>query len=536
LAKDSFANCGLNRFAACAFADIGRGLAVVAFSVERHWMISDEPPVPSFFVPEQNCWRTGKADRFAVVIDACRYFQVARQAMLKARKRIMLVGWDFDARIKLRGGPLEPGEPETVGEFILWLVERTPGLEVYLLRWDMGAIKSLFRGRTILTLARWMKHPRIHTKLDSAHPTGGSHHQKIVVIDDCFTFCGGIDMTSDRWDDRDHADGNPLRVRPNGTPHPPWHDATSAMTGPITTQFGTLVRDRWHMAGGKPIGPVTDGVDCWPDDLEPDFTDVTVAIARTQPAMPDVAEVREIEQLYLDMIAAARRRIYAESQYFASRRIAEAIAARLREPDGPEIVLVNPLTANGWLEPIAMDTARARLFETLRRLDLHRRFRIYHPFTAGGEAIYVHAKMMIVDEQMIRVGSSNMNNRSLRLDTECDVAVDLRADREDPRCARIGAIQNSLVAEHLGVDPELVADRIAETGSLIDTIESLRGPGRSLRPYEIPDLSGVETWLADNEILDPEGPGEMFEGLSQRGLFRKAKAWRTARRDRRAKR
>lgn len=498
-------------------------------------MTSDDTPAPFLFEDGRNSWRTATADRFSVVIDACRYFQVAREAMLKAEKRIMLVGWDFDARIKLRGGPLEPGEPETVGEFILWLVERTPGLEVYLLRWDMGAIKSLFRGRTIFTLLRWMKHPRIHTRLDGKHPTGASHHQKIVVIDDRFTFCGGIDMTSDRWDDRDHADGNPLRVRPNGTPHPPWHDATSAMSGPITTEFGNLVRHRWALAGGKPIESVTGGADCWPDSLEPDFADVRVAIARTHPLMPDVEEVREIEQLYLDMIACAQRRIYAESQYFASRKIAEAIAARLREPDGPEIVLINPLTANGWLEPIAMDTARARLFETLRRLDVHKRFRIYHPFTAGGEAIYVHAKVMIVDEHMLRVGSSNMNNRSLRLDTECDVAVDLRADRDDPRCARIGAIQHSLVAEHLGVDPELVADRIAETGSLIETIESLRGEGRSLRPYEIPDLSGVETWLADNEILDPEGPGEMFEGLSKRGLFRRARAWRSDRKQRRAR-
>lgn len=59
-----------------------------------------------------------------------------------------------------------------------------------------------------------------------------------------------------------------------------------------------------------------------------------------------------------------------------------------------------------------------------------------------------------------------------------------------------------------------------QTGSLIETIERLRGPGRSLRPYEVPDLDGVEKWLADNEVLDPEGPGEMFEAVTHRGLFR----------------
>ncbi|HEX8447134.1 MAG TPA: phospholipase D-like domain-containing protein [Sphingomonas sp.] len=495
-------------------------------------MTAPPPPAATIFTPGKNSWCVDQADRFAVIVDAAAYFRFARAAMMKAERRIMLIGWDFDARIMLHGEPLEPGEPETVGEFILWLADRNPKLDVYLLRWDMGAIKALFRGRTIFTVLRWMRHPRIHTKLDGKHPTGASHHQKIVVIDDSFTFCGGIDMTSERWDDCDHRDAHPLRVLPNGTPHPPWHDATSALSGPITRRFGDLARHRWHLAGGKPLAPVQGGADCWPNDLVPDFRDVTVAIARTQPEMADVREVVEIEQLYLDMIAAARRRIYAESQYFASRRIAEAIAARLREPDGPEIVLVNPVSAHGWLEPIAMDTARARLFETLRRIDLHGRFRIYHPFTAGGTPIYVHAKIMIVDEHMLRVGSSNMNNRSLRLDTECDVAVDLRADADDPRCARIGAIQHALIAEHLGVDSEQVADRIQQTGSLIAAIEGLRGPGRSLRPYETPDLSGVEKWLADNEILDPEGPGEMFEGLSKRGLFRRARAWRSAHRQR----
>ena len=93
-----------------------------------------------------------------------------------------------------------------LGDFVLWLVKRRPDLEIYLLRWDLGAIRTLFRGTTIITLMRWMWHDRIHTRLDSAHPTGSSHHQKIVVIDDCFAFCGGIDMTSNRWDTREHRD------------------------------------------------------------------------------------------------------------------------------------------------------------------------------------------------------------------------------------------------------------------------------------------------------------------------------------------
>jgi phosphatidylserine/phosphatidylglycerophosphate/cardiolipin synthase-like enzyme len=460
-------------------------------------------------------WRVAEATRMSVIVDAEAYFRHARTAMLQARRRIMLIGWDFDARIHLVQGAVGQGEPETVGEFIYWLVERNPELEVFLLRWDVGAIKSIFRGTNFITLLKWMRHPRIHTRLDSFHPTGASHHQKIVVIDDCLAFCGGIDMTGERWDTRGHHDDDPRRAAPNGKPYGPWHDATTALQGPVAAALGELGRDRWHRAGGKTLEPVPTVSDCWPDELKPDFSSIPVGIARTRPEMPECPEVREIEALFIAQIKGARTSIYAESQYFASRKIAEAIARRLLETDGPEIVIINPLTAHGWLEPIAMDTARARLVAALRRHDTHGRLRIYHPYTAEGTPIYVHAKIMIVDGELLRIGSANMNNRSLGLDTECDISI------HDENSGAVRAIRDSLLAEHLNVSPEAVEQAIDSHGSLIDAIEAMRGPGRSLRPYEVPDLSAVETWLADNEVLDPESPSEMFEATTHRGLFRR---------------
>jgi phosphatidylserine/phosphatidylglycerophosphate/cardiolipin synthase-like enzyme len=252
---------------------------------------------------------------------------------------------------------------------------------------------------------------------------------------------------------------------------------------------------------------------CWPLSIEPDFTDVDLGIARTIPEYGGQAPVREIEALYVDMIVRARRWIYAESQYFASRRIAKAIAARLGEPEGPEIVVIQPETSEGWLQPIAMDTARARLVETLGRLDAHNRLRLYHPFTAAGEPIYVHAKMMIVDDEILRVGSSNFNNRSMRLDTECDVAIVAANDAD--RTA-IAGIRNAMLAEHLGTDCQTIESAIQRSGSLIAAVEELRGRGRSLRPYEIPEVEVAQAWLADNEILDPNGPDEMFEPVAKR--------------------
>ncbi len=472
--------------------------------------------------PGHNAWRIEHADRVSVIVDAEDYFRAARDAMLLAKRQILLIGWDFDARIRLAAPSDEaPDAPEQVGPFITWLARRNPELEVYLLRWDVGALKTYLRPKTLSTTVRWTLHPRIHPRLDSRHPHGASHHQKIVVIDDCLAFCGGIDMTNKRWDTRAHRDDEPLRIDPAGGSYMPWHDATTALQGPVARALGELCRERWELAGGTPIAPPPPRAACWPDILTPHFTNVPAAISRSQPEMPGVAPVREIEQLYLDLIARAERMLYAESQYFASRRIAEAIARRLEEPDGPEIVIVNPEQADGWLEQVAMDTARARLVEALRKRDKHGRLRIYHPFTAGGQPIYVHAKVLVVDDAVLRVGSSNFNNRSLRLDTECDVTIEREAPG-DARSASIASIRNGLLAEHLGCEPEEIAQTIADKGSLIAAIELLRHRGdRTLRPYETPDLKRVTEWLADHEVLDPENPEDLFEPIASGGLFRR---------------
>ena len=483
---------------------------------------SGRQPLPEMLDPvslETNSWRIANANRASLIIDADDYFQAGRLAMLAAKRRIMLIGWDFDARIRL-GGPSGLEGPLQLGDFVLWLVKRRPELEIYLLRWDIGAIRTLFRGTTILTLIRWMWHDQIHTRLDAAHPTGASHHQKIVVIDDCFAFCGGIDMTSNRWDTREHRDRDPRRRSPGGKPYTPWHDTTTALQGSVAAALGELARERWLGAGGKRLQAVSVETECWPANLASDFDNVRVAVSRSMPAYRDRRPVLEIERVYLDLIARARRFIYAESQYFSSRRIAQAIACRLEQTDGPEVVLVNPVSSHGWLEPIAMDTARARLFEALRRLDRHGRLRLYHPVTASGEAIYVHAKLMVVDDEVLHVGSSNMNNRSMRLDTECDVTIDASLEGNAQATVGIARIRSSLLAEHLDVSPDRIDDIFSKTGSLIQTIESLRAPGRSLIPYQVPDLQDVEKWLADNEVLDPNGPAEMLENLTQGKLLR----------------
>lgn len=199
----------------------------------------------------RNCWRIDAAVKSTVIVDADDYFRAAREVMLKARQQIMLVGWDFDARIRFKDVECTDDGPEELGAFISWLTHRSPALQIHILRWDTGALKTLFQPTTLFRMARWIRNPQIHLRLDANHPVGASHHQKVLVIDDDVAFCGGIDITTDRWDTRAHEDDDPRRVGPRGDAYHPWHDATTLLQGPVAKALGDMCRERWAATAGQ---------------------------------------------------------------------------------------------------------------------------------------------------------------------------------------------------------------------------------------------------------------------------------------------
>jgi phosphatidylserine/phosphatidylglycerophosphate/cardiolipin synthase-like enzyme len=474
-------------------------------------------------------WRYAQASRAHVVVDAADYFELVQEAMLKARERIFLISWDFDSRIRLSTGrrwwnmPRRATYPARLGAFMIWLVKRSPKLQVKLLEWNFGAVKFLLRGSMIVDIARFVMNRSIDFKLDSAHPIGCSHHQKIAVIDDRFAVCGGIDITTDRWDTREHVHNDARRRRPTGRLYGPWHDITMMLEGDVARALGDLGRERWEFAGGDKLEPCAPQEDsAWPERLQAEFTDVEVGIARTRAGYNGCEEIREIEHLYVEQIGRAKRFIYAENQYFASRRIAEAIAKRVAEPDPPEIVLVNPETAQGWLEQAAMDGARVRLLHAIGERDHANRFRVYVPMTSGGHSIYVHAKLMIIDDEILRVGSANMNNRSLGLDSECDVFIDAKRPGNGHVTPAITGLRHSLLAEHCGVSIEQMIAALESHDTMAAAIASLPKDGKRLEPFALRPLTETEKGLADNAWLDPERPEDMFEPIGRRrGLFRR---------------
>ncbi len=370
----------------------------------------------------------------------------------------------------------------------------------------------------MLWLLRWKRTKSINYRFDSSHPVGCSHHQKIVVIDDRLAACGGIDIAGARWDTPAHLDDDPHRKTPYGKPYPPWHDATMLMQGEVAGQLSELGRERWKIATHAELKKIEPCDQAWPDGLDVMFNNVDIAIARTRAAYDGLPEVREVEALYIDMIAAATRFLYIENQYLSSARIAAAMARRMAEPDPPEIVLVMPRHAHGWLEQKAMDGTRLKLARAIGKADAKHRFRIYVPVTKRGTDIYVHAKIAIVDDRLLRVGSSNLNNRSQGLDSECDVIIDAALAANHGSEAAMTALRHRLLAEHLDCTPAEVAAKERKCGSMIDAIEALRGAGKTLEPLAMELVGEVDNFIADHELLDPDRAEDLFEPVGKQGL------------------
>jgi phosphatidylserine/phosphatidylglycerophosphate/cardiolipin synthase-like enzyme len=140
-----------------------------------------------------------------------------------------------------------------------------------------------------------------------------------------------------------------------------------------------------------------------------------------------------------------------------------------------------------------------------------------------GAPIYVHAKLMIVDDEILRIGSANMNNRSLGLDSECDIFIDAKRPGNESAAPGIRMMRATLLAEHCGLSVEKVAQLLGSGTAMREIIENHSGNGRRLCLLELAELTDIEKALAENAVLDPATPDEMFEPFSSPGLFARAR-------------
>ncbi|PIQ78837.1 hypothetical protein COV81_04080 [Candidatus Peregrinibacteria bacterium CG11_big_fil_rev_8_21_14_0_20_41_10] len=446
--------------------------------------------------PGKNCWKTVDADRGAVLVDAEIYFANFVKAVKQAKKAIYVLGWDFDTRIKLIRGK---NKSLSMAKLLRDAVKKNPELQIYILAWDFYSIFAWEREMLTKIKVGWLNLQNIHFYLDNDHPIAASHHQKVVVIDDQVAFSGGLDLCELRWDTHAHKVGDPLRITANRKKYEPHHDVQIMLEGEPARQLGNLARTRWKRFKRRDLIVPVVPKDNRFDDLDWQFGQTKVAIARTEPEYRGRHEVREVERLYIDMINEAKDYIYIENQYLSAKAVQKALISSLEKEQGPEVVVVLPGKSVGIFVVQAMDVLRDEMIIHLYAADKYKRLGMYFALADDEKTnIIIHSKVMIVDDCLLRIGSSNKASRSMALDTECDILVDGR-DRQT-MAEYINWYYRWSIAHLLGVDVSVVPTK--------DMNAFIRGKqfGKHLREFKVGEVAAYYFSLDEAEFLDLERP------------------------------
>jgi len=469
------------------------------------------------------CWRVETAPRAALLVDMEPYLAAARAAMSRATRSIYFLNWAFDPDTILDHTPTGHGsEPLRIGPFLRDLAEARPDLDIRILCWQSALPVAATQRFFPLRSRRFFARTQIHFRLDGSLPLGASHHQKAVIIDDAVAFCGSCDIGPDRWDTPEHLNPDPRRAKTSrGTPcYDCRHEVMAMVDGPPARTLGDLFRERWERATGDRLSVLSpSAVDIWPEHVAPDFRDVDVGISRTQALWKAFPERREGETAMLAAIAGAQRTLYFENQYFTSPIVAEALAQRLEEADGPEVILISTGHSPSWFDQMTMDKTRSAFLKRLEAADRFGRLRAFSPVTADGQIIIVHAKLAIIDDRFIRLGSSNLNNRSEGFDSECDLTLDARAAGNGGGVSCVRVFRNRLLAHWLGCKDQDVERATAD--GVVAGLDALIASGRNrLRPLRSQSLGFAAAFIAQYHLGDPISAADSLRPWRRRAQMR----------------
>lgn len=481
----------------------------------------------SLLIPGETCWRTERADRAAFLIDTEAYFTALVEAFQKARRSILILGWGFDPRTRLTPDGYDgPADPDEVGRVLLRIACDRPEVDVRLLIWKSALPISATQDFFPHKARKWFRNTPVKFALDDQVPMGACHHQKAVIIDDRLAFVGGGDIAVDRWDTPGHLEQDMRRIMPDQDYHPPRHEVMMMVDGAAARAVGDHFRERWRVGVDETLAPPEDaGGDPWPDHVPPHLLHTRVSIARTRPSWRGEERTEEIGKLALRCIAEAKDTIYLENQYFTSPVITEALARRLGEPNGPDVVLIATGQSPSWFDQLTMDHARGAMVWRLRAADVFGRFRALYPTTSAGSTIIVHSKTSIFDDRIVRIGSANLNNRSIGYDTELELAVE--AEDDEARLV-VSAFRDRLVGHFMGVTGATVSKTRVERGGLAAAVDHLNRDGR-LNRIDPQRGSPMQEFFANLHLGDPSDPSDAWRPLRRRDrLFCQARELTTS--------
>jgi phosphatidylserine/phosphatidylglycerophosphate/cardiolipin synthase-like enzyme len=406
-----------------------------------------------------------------ILIDGSQALPVIAEELQRARSHVHLTGWYLSPDFAL----VREGELVVLRNLLAGLAER---LDVRVLVWA-GAPLPLFRpSRADVRKMRdeLVGRTRIQCVLDPKERPMHCHHEKTIVIDDRVAFVGGIDLTSETGDRYD-TNAHPARASLG------WHDACAKIEGPAVGDVAEHFRMRWCEVTEETLPPVTPS--------GPSQGSVELQVVRTVPehvysAVPN-GDFRVIES-YLRAIQAAKRFIYLENQFLWSPEIAAALLAKLAEPPSPDFRLLLVLPSK---PTSGADDTRGVLAELIEQDDdegLVLACTLYARSGSSADPVYVHAKIGIIDDDWLTLGSANLNEHSLFNDTEMNLVT------HDPELARLTRLRLwaehlELRAEELPADPTEAIDELWKPISREQLERRLDGRPLTHRLVRLPNVS-----------------------------------------------
>jgi phosphatidylserine/phosphatidylglycerophosphate/cardiolipin synthase-like enzyme len=405
----------------------------------RGFILDPSSAPPELWVPGPRAPRDGNA--VDVLVDGDQALAAMYEAMSAARSHIHIAGWHLTPDFRMR----RDGDTPPLRDTLASLAER---LDVRVLLWAGPPLPLFQPTRSAMKSIRdqLVAGGQVQCFLDARERTLHCHHEKTIVIDDEVAFVGGIDLSDlsgDRWDQNRHPPRNATG----------WHDVATRLRGPIVADVAQHFRDRWQEVAGVALPAPT---------VPPPAGDVTVQLLRTVPESTyNFAERGEFSILdgYLRALRSAERLIYLENQFLWSTEVVDVLVDKLRRPPHPDFRMLLVLPAK---PSSGADTTRGQLGRILDAdNDAGRVLAVTVNAHAGDHvgALYVHAKVGIVDDRWLTIGSANLNEHSLFNDTEVNI---LTLDHELARRTRL-----QLWAEHLE-RPE--SDIDGDPATVIDTI------------------------------------------------------------------
>ncbi len=387
-----------------------------------------------------------------------------------AASHVHVAGWHVQGDFGLVRG----SETTTVRDALAAAAERIP---VRVLQWAGAPLPVFPPGRADVHAGReaLVDGTRIHAVLDAHERPLHCHHEKLVIVDDRVAFVGGIDLTAlggDRFDSPAH-DHRPLG----------WHDVSTRLRGPAVTDVAEHFRARWQEVAREPLPA--------PPAQEP-AGDVELQVVRTLcEGMYDFAPRGDfrILEAYVRALRSARELVYLENQFLWSPEIVHILAEKLRDPPTPafRVVVLLPARANN-----GADDTRGQLGVLADADDGGGRFlacTLYARDPGGTDAapVYVHAKVGIVDDRWLTVGSANLNAHSLYNDGEVNIVC---RQRDLVRTVRLRLWAEHLEADvaEIGDDPAVVIDR--RWRPIAERQRALREAGEPLE-HRLAELPGV---------------------------------------------